>query len=123
MSPVNVLCLYQDGTLPAAWFQVVRRLRHQVERAGLDARIRLVRLGAVPSDAAFVVAPAGLADRARALAARAEVLAVPAGGAEKVLGELVERLRREASATGAEPRRSASSVVRRGFEVVEWRTP
>lgn len=119
MSAVNVLCLYEAGILPAAWFQVVRRLRSQVERAGLDARIRLVRLDAVPSDADVLVVPAALAGRARTLAARVEVLAVPARGAEKVLGELVDRLRRRASVTGAEPRRSAPRVVRRGFEVVE----
>jgi hypothetical protein len=117
--PVKVACVYPDGVLAGDWFQFVRRLRSQVARARIDARIRLVRASAVPGDADVVVAPVELARAAWAPARPVRLVTVGPGEAQQVLADLLERLRREA-ATGGDDGRAPRTVVRRGFEVVEW---
>jgi hypothetical protein len=118
--PFKIACGYREGALPADWFQVVRRLRHQIERARLDVRITLIPLGAVPADAHLLVVPAAFADEARRVVAKGKVLAMPVDRAEQVLAGLVDRLRREAPPRPADSGRSARTIVRRGSEVVPW---
>lgn len=120
--PLNIACGYRDGVLSGVWFQLVRRLRSRMERARLDVGITLVPLSAVPANANFLVVPGALTELARRVAGNAEVVAIPAGSAEKALAEFVERLRDEAPPKGADPQRLARTVIRRGFEVVPWPT-
>jgi hypothetical protein len=48
--PLTIACVYADGQLSTAWFQLCRRLRVETRRAGFDGRINLVRLSHVPDD-------------------------------------------------------------------------
>lgn len=112
-SRLAVLCVYQDGVLPAAWFQVVRRLRAQIARAGLDVDVRLAALSAVAPGAAVVVAPPALVEAAAA-AARAAVVAVPLKGSAP-LDEVIARLEQASPSRVGAGRRT---VVRRGFRVL-----
>lgn len=120
--PLNIACGYRDGVLPGDWFQLVQRLRSRMERARLDVGITLVPLSAVPANANFLVVPGALTELARRVAGNAEVVAIPAGSAEKALAEFVERLHDEAPPKGADPQRLARIVVQRGFQVVPWPT-
>ena len=115
MKRVAILCVYRDGELPAAWFQVVRRLRSQADRAGLDVDVRLAPLSLVSPDADVIMAPAGLAAAATARVANATVVTVPANGAGDGLAEVMARLLRAAPARPLSARRT---VVRQGSQVV-----
>lgn len=119
MSALRVSCVYPDGTLTAEWFQIVRRLREQAERGGLDVSVRLGPLAAVATEprADVVVAPAALADAVRSRLPSARVVAVPAGRSEAVLSELLRKIA-ESRRAPASPR--SRHVVRRGFEVLPW---
>jgi hypothetical protein len=116
---VKIACAYPDGNLPAEWFQFVRRLRSQLARVSVDARIRLVPVSAVPADAELVLLPASVTEPEGVKQAGRRVIPVTPRDSQTVLNELIEVLRREAPALLG-PGVARPTVVRRGFGVVDW---
>ncbi|HWE34243.1 MAG TPA: hypothetical protein VG410_12205 [Solirubrobacteraceae bacterium] len=53
--PLTIACAHPDGTLPSEWFRAYKRLKRNVRRTGLNARVALVPESDVPPDAAIVV--------------------------------------------------------------------
>jgi hypothetical protein len=117
--PVKIACTYPNGALAAEWFQFVRRLRSQLARVSVNARIPLVPVSAVPADAEMVVVPATAAKLASVQRPGGRVIPVVSREPQAVPDELIAALGRQAPAA-VEAGGPRPTIVRRGFEVVDW---
>ena len=113
---IRIVCVYRDGALPSAWFQVVQRARRTMKRAGWRARIDLLPASALPSGADVVLAPPGLAEALASSTGRVVVACEPVA-LISILDGLLERLADEGRLQrGPEPARTIA--VHRGFQAL-----
>ncbi|MFN8524690.1 MAG: hypothetical protein U0821_16455 [Chloroflexota bacterium] len=86
-------CVYSAGALPGDWLQTWRRLDRLVGRSGLDVKVTLEPLDALPAEVDLLVAPPELEGAARTAAgAEVEVLVTSPSGAAFAFDELMREL-------------------------------
>ncbi|MBI4495036.1 MAG: hypothetical protein HY690_19860 [Chloroflexi bacterium] len=103
----RIVCGYTLGALPAWWLMVHRRLKTSAERQGLQLKVELAPLSALPEAVDLLVVPPELAAAARAQAPRAEVVTI---GEDQYPGGVIELAARVADAARYRVERSEGTA-------------
>jgi mannitol-specific phosphotransferase system IIBC component len=88
----TIVCAF-SGELPTAWLAVFHRFERRIQKEHLRVRVRVFALDALPEQFEVLIVPPELAERARAVAPEARIVATTraeAAAADDLVREILE---------------------------------
>jgi len=92
---LTVVCGHPEGTLPTSWFRTYKQLKRRLKRTGLNARVALAPLTALPAEIDILMLPPSLADAGHYAGRAGTCLSGTADELQRELDALVVRLQAE----------------------------